>query len=77
MTLWPGSCIVHETFSEEAVLKLKLDHPDSEVIAHPECTEVLLQHADFIGSTSKLLSYTKSSSSNEFIVLTEPVPVPV
>ncbi|MAR08320.1 MAG: quinolinate synthase [Cyanobium sp. NAT70] len=72
LTLWQGSCIVHETFSEEAVLKLKLEHPDAEVIAHPECQENLLELADFIGSTSKLLSYTESSQSETFIVLTEP-----
>ncbi len=72
MTLWPGSCIVHETFNEEEMLKLKIKHPKAEVIAHPECTEVLLQYADFIGSTSKLLKYSQSSSSCEFIVLTEP-----
>ncbi len=72
MTLWPGSCMVHETFNEEAILKLKINHPEADVIAHPECTEVLLQYADFIGSTSKLLSYSQSSSSEEFIVLTEP-----
>ncbi len=72
MKLWPGSCVVHETFSEEAVLKLKLMHPDSEIIAHPECTEVLLQYSDFIGSTSKLLKYIQESSMKEFIVLTEP-----
>ncbi len=72
MTLWPGSCIVHETFNEEAILKLKLKYPKAEVIAHPECTEALLQYADFIGSTSKLLTYSIESKSTEFIVLTEP-----
>ena len=72
LTLWPGRCIVHETFSEEALLKLKLEHPDAEVIAHPECQEHLLDLADFIGSTSKLLNRTQSSSAQTFIVLTEP-----
>ena len=72
LTLWPGRCIVHETFSEEALLKLKLEHPDAEVIAHPECQEHLLDLADFIGSTSKLLKRTQSSSAQTFIVLTEP-----
>ena len=72
LTLWPGRCIVHETFSEEALLKLKLKHPESEVIAHPECMENLLDLADFIGSTSKLLSHAQSSSATTFIVLTEP-----
>ena len=72
LTLWPGRCIVHETFSEEAVLQLKLEHPNAEVIAHPECQENLLDLANFIGSTSKLLNYTETSSSDTFIVLTEP-----
>ena len=72
LTLWPGRCFVHETFSEEALLKLKLDHPDAEVIAHPECQENLLDLADFIGSTSKLLVHSETSNSETFIVLTEP-----
>lgn len=72
LTLWPGRCIVHETFSEEALLELKLEHPDAEVIAHPECQEHLLDLADFIGSTSKLLNRTQSSAAETFIVLTEP-----
>ena len=72
LTLWPGRCIVHETFSEEALLRLKLENPQAEVIAHPECQENLLDLADFIGSTSKLLNYTQSSPTDTFIVLTEP-----
>ena len=72
LTLWPGRCIVHETFSEEALLQLKLEHPEAEVIAHPECQEHLLDLADFIGSTSKLLNHTESSAAETFIVLTEP-----
>ncbi len=72
LTLWPGRCIVHETFSEEALLKLQLRHADAEVIAHPECIQSLLEQADFIGSTSKLLQYAETSTSETFIVLTEP-----
>ncbi|WP_174719503.1 quinolinate synthase NadA [Synechococcus sp. WH 8101] len=72
LTLWPGRCIVHETFSEEAVLKLQLQHPEAEVIAHPECLEPLLDLADFIGSTSKLLHHAEASPAPSFIVLTEP-----
>ena len=72
LTLWPGSCIVHETFSEEALLKLRQQHPDAEVIAHPECQQHLLDLADFIGSTSKLLQRVQSSPARSFIVLTEP-----
>ena len=72
LTLWQGSCIVHETFSEAAVLQLKAEHPDAAVIAHPECEENLLDLADFIGSTSKLLQYCQQSNASRFIVLTEP-----
>tara|TARA_Y100001968_G_scaffold329690_1_gene379644 strand:+ start:3043 stop:3780 length:738 start_codon:yes stop_codon:yes gene_type:complete len=72
LTFWPGRCIVHETFSEEALLKLKIKYPDAEVIAHPECQSNLLDLSDYIGSTSKLLSRAEVSKSNNFIVLTEP-----
>ena len=72
LTLWTGRCFVHEAFSEEALLRLKLEHPDAEVIAHPECEENLLDLADFIGSTSKLLNHAETSDANTFIVLTEP-----
>ena len=72
LTLWPGRCLVHEAFSEEALLQLKLEHPDAEVIAHPECEETLLDLADFIGSTSKLLNHAETSDAKTFIVLTEP-----
>ena len=72
LTLWPGSCIVHETFSEQALLQLKLEHPGAEVLAHPECQQHLLDHADFIGSTSALLRRAEASEASGFIVLTEP-----
>ena len=72
LTLWPGSCQVHVAFSEQALLKLKLEHPEAEVLAHPECQEHLLDLADFIGSTSKLLHRSEESAATSFIVLTEP-----
>ena len=72
LTLWPGSCIVHETFSEQALLQLKLEHPEAEVLAHPECQQHLLDLADFIGSTSALLRQAEQSAASTFIVLTEP-----
>jgi quinolinate synthase len=71
MLLWNGSCIVHETFSERKILALQLEHPDAEIIAHPECEESLLSRASFIGSTSALLKYVQSSPKREFIVATE------
>ncbi len=72
LKLWPGSCIVHETFSEEALLKLKYKHPDAKVIAHPECSQNLLLLSDFIGSTSKLLDFVSNDFSDTYMVLTEP-----
>ena len=71
MLLWNGSCMVHEIFSIEKILKLKNQHPQAELIAHPECEDKLLQMANFIGSTTALLNYAKQSAKNEFIVATE------
>jgi quinolinate synthase len=72
MVLWDGSCQVHEAFSEEALMELWIQHPEYEVIAHPECTDAILRMADFIGSTSALLKRVQDSSAEGFIVLTEP-----
>ncbi|MGB3293658.1 MAG: quinolinate synthase NadA [Phormidesmis sp.] len=72
MVLWQGSCIVHETFSEKKILQLKMEHPDAEIIAHPECETAVLRHARYIGSTTALLKYVKVSESDRFIVATEP-----
>tara|TARA_Y100001968_G_scaffold333383_1_gene395892 strand:- start:23066 stop:24007 length:942 start_codon:yes stop_codon:yes gene_type:complete len=72
LTLWPGRCSVHESFSEEALIKLKMKFKDADIIAHPECQQNILEFADFIGSTSKLLKYTKESKKETFIVITEP-----
>jgi len=72
LKLWPGSCIVHESFSEEALLKLKYQNPGSKVIAHPECSQNLLILSDFIGSTSKLLDFVSKDTSKTYMVLTEP-----
>ncbi len=71
MTLWPGSCIVHETFSERKITELKIRHPGARLIAHPECEENILKLADFIGSTSQLLKTVIESEDSVFIVATE------
>ncbi len=71
MVLWPGSCIVHEIFSEKRLVQLKVQHPDAEVVAHPECEQAVLRHADFIGSTKGILDYVVASPKQEFIVVTE------
>ena len=71
MDLWQGTCIVHETFSEQALLDLKVRHPEAKVIAHPECEPPILALADHVGSTSSLLRYTQDSGFSTFIVATE------
>lgn len=71
MLLWNGACMVHEIFSLEKITKLKIRHPQAKLIAHPECEDAILRIADYIGSTTQLLKYTKSDSSNEYIVATE------
>lgn len=71
MLLWNGACMVHEIFSREKITKLKLRHPYAKVIAHPECEEPVLELADYIGSTTGLLKYTKDNEANAFIVATE------
>jgi quinolinate synthase len=72
LVLWQGSCIVHETFSEKKIIQLKLEHPQAEIIAHPECEPPVLRHANYIGSTTALLKYCQISENQEFIVATEP-----
>ena len=68
---WQGTCIVHETFSEKRLVELMTQHPDAEVIAHPECHEGILRHATHIASTSGLIEYAKKSPKQKFIVATE------
>lgn len=71
MLLWQGSCVVHETFRERHVIKLMAQHPQAEVIAHPECETAVLNHAHFIGSTQALLDYSRKVPTQTFIVATE------
>ena len=71
MLLWDGVCIVHETFSERKIIDLMAQNPGAKLIAHPECEDVLLNRADFVGSTSKLLNYIQSDNSKTYIVATE------
>lgn len=71
MVLWNGVCMVHEIFSYDKLNSLKSQYSDALVIAHPECEEKILELADYIGSTTELLSFTQKSSANFFIVVTE------
>ena len=71
MVLWNGACMVHEIFSFEKISKLKIRHPKAKVIAHPECEDVVLRIADYVGSTTGLLKYSIENEADEFIVVTE------
>ncbi len=71
MVLWNGACMVHEIFSLEKIMKLKVRHPKAKIVAHPECEPAVLQVADYIGSTTALLKFTQRDSAEEYIVVTE------
>lgn len=71
MILWPGACEVHILFSARKLFELKKQHPKALVLAHPECDEPVLEHADVIGSTKRLLDEVVKSPAKEFIVATE------
>ncbi len=71
MLLWDGSCVVHEAFSIEKLLKLHKEYPDYKIIAHPESEEHILKTATYVGSTSGMINYVKTHSDEKFIVATE------
>ncbi len=72
LILWPGVCIVHEAFSETELLKLRVQYPDAPIAAHPECPAVILDHADYVGSTRGILDYAIAMPGETLIVATEP-----
>ncbi|QES90369.1 quinolinate synthase NadA [Rhizosphaericola mali] len=71
MVLWNGSCMVHEIFSLEKILRLKTQHPKAKVLAHPECEQAVLDVADYVGSTTGILNFAKKDDAREYIVVTE------
>ncbi len=71
MLLWDGECHVHDQFSLEGILKLKEEHPDAKILAHPECPKPILLIADHVGSTSSLLKFSQTDENREYIVVTE------
>lgn len=71
LVIWDGVCIVHETFSERKLLALKVKFPEAQVLAHPECEEAILRHADFVGSTSGIRRYAREDAGTSFIIATE------
>jgi quinolinate synthase len=71
MIIWNGTCHVHEEFSLEAIIRLKKENPEAKIIVHPECELPVRLVADYIGSTSSLLQFTKKDKADTFIVATE------
>jgi quinolinate synthase len=71
MVLWPGACIVHETFSERKLIDLKSRYPEALILAHPECEEPVLKMADYIGSTTGILKFAVNAPNLQFIIATE------
>ncbi len=71
LIVWPGACIVHELFSAKGLAKLKLEHPDAEVLAHPECEQAVLDQADFIASTTGIIERAVQFPERIAIIATE------
>ena len=71
LIVWPGACIVHELFSAKGLAKLKLEHPDAEVLAHPECEQAVLDQADFIASTTGIIERAVKFPERTAIIATE------
>ena len=71
MILWDGSCVVHEAFSFDKILDLFKKYPKAKFVAHPESKSLILDVANYVGSTSKLLEYVQNSTNKQFIVATE------
>ena len=72
LRLWDGACQVHVIFSEQELIKLSVRYPDSKLLAHPECDDNILKHADHIGSTTSIINFAAKSDYNQFIIATEP-----
>ena len=71
MILWPGACSTHVLFTHKAIFKLKQQHPESKIVAHPECLPAVRMMADEVCSTEKMVGYCRKSPAKEFIVVTE------
>jgi quinolinate synthase len=71
MVLWDGTCMVHDLLTTEGVLKLKLEHPDAKVVAHPECNPAVLAISDYIGSTNGMIKFTKTDAGQKYIIASE------
>jgi quinolinate synthase len=71
MDLWKGNCYVHVEFTRDSINRIKAEHPDALVVAHPECTQAVRMLADEVCSTEKMISFCQNSPVNDIIVVTE------
>jgi quinolinate synthase len=71
LVIWPGTCVVHEQFSAKELAKLRVRHPEAEVLAHPECDEAVLDQADLIASTTGIIQRAVDSPAKTLIIATE------
>jgi quinolinate synthase len=71
MTLWPGSCVVHEEFKSVALERIRRLHPDAAVLVHPESPQNIIEQADVVGSTTALIKAVAKMDNKEFIVATD------
>ena len=71
MMYWEGYCPTHHRILAEQIVKMKSDHPDAEVVVHPECTPDVIALADHVASTTGILKYANTSNSKEFVIGTE------
>ncbi len=71
MVLWDGTCEVHDVLNTESIINLKIEHPDAKLVAHPECKAQVLELADYVGSTTAMLNFTKTDHTQKYIIATE------
>ena len=71
LVVWPGACSVHEQFSARELAKLRVRHPEADVLAHPECDQAVLDQADFVASTTGIIQRAVEHPDRPSIVATE------
>lgn len=71
MILWNGYCPTHAFIDAKSIIKMKKEHPEAEVLVHPECNCEVIKTADQVLSTGRMLEYARQSSGRKFIIGTE------
>ena len=71
MDLWRGNCYVHVEFTRDSINRIKAEHPDAVVVAHPECTHAVRMLADEVCSTEKMVTFCRDNPAKNFVIVTE------